>query len=250
MSGKKSGAGGGQVRPQTIDVLNQKRAALVSARERYANAKLMRDEDAMSDESRRIDALRAIIPELEKEVEVEVETAAKAKAMDRMVGIARAYGSLANELDEDEARLRAKLDEARAAIAALNARYLKLQTLTIEAAALADRFAIERPAFRSVASPAHRKLNYSLPSPTHGWMPSPQLERCEHGLRQRRNYTEIKGTPAYRIIEEAGLKAWPELSDRDKRTLAEREREREKMQRQLASLPTIPDFIPTFGGSL
>lgn len=231
-------------------LLQEKVGALEKVRTQYQRAREMRDEQEMSASARVRDALLELIPELEKESAAELEVAAKAKAEARMLGVSRAYGSLASELQEDEARVREKLDEARAVVAALNTRYAKLQMLTAEAAALADRFAIERPALRAVTSPYDRKLDYRLPSPTRGSMPSPRLERCEHGLRQRRSYAEVAGTPAYDIIAEAGLKPYPPLSDRERHTVAARERERDEERRQMRQLPKIPDGIPSMGINL
>jgi len=43
---------------------------------------------------------------------------------------------------------------------------------------------------------------------------SPVLEDDEHHLRKRRSYAEIAGSEGYRIIMEAGLKAFPPLTPR------------------------------------
>jgi hypothetical protein len=55
------------------NLLTVKRAALQESRERYATAKAMRAEDEMSEESRRIDSLRAIVDELEHDAQAELE---------------------------------------------------------------------------------------------------------------------------------------------------------------------------------
>ncbi len=101
--------GGGPARSEksntTIDamqLLNDKRCALNEARERYATARTMRDEIAMGDDTRLIDALKELIPILETEAASVLEAKGRKEAEDRLLGIKRAAGSLRAELKEDD----------------------------------------------------------------------------------------------------------------------------------------------------
>ncbi|MDP9178634.1 MAG: hypothetical protein M3O61_13210, partial [Gemmatimonadota bacterium] len=84
-----------------VDLLAEKRQAIDTARKNYTAAKSARDEQAMSDESRRIDQLKILISELEREAAVEVETAGRTEAENRLLGIKRAYGSTVATYQDD-----------------------------------------------------------------------------------------------------------------------------------------------------
>ena len=59
-------------------------------------------------------------------------------------------------------------------------------------------------------------------------------EKCEHHLRSRRTYREVANTPGAAIIEVAGPKAWPKLSERQQEMVESRERERQAEAAQVA----------------
>ena len=76
----------------------------------------------------------------------------------------------------------------------------------------------------------------------HGHVRQP-VEECEHGMRQRRTYREVAGTPGYQIIAAAGLKPFAELTETQRKQLASREEQRAREGRLWApSLPT--DVLP------
>lgn len=221
------------------DLLKQKRQARAEAQQRYELAKAARDERAMADETRLIAALDVLIPELERDVEAATAAAHTRAAQARMKGIARAHGSLCAELDEDASKVHAALDAARAAIKALNDRHRSIELLQLEARALSDRFGIAAPTLRAVVAPAGRTFDLHLPSPTHGWHPSPSIEECEHRLRApRRDYKEIRGTEGYALIQSAGLKAWPSLTAKQERVVAERNPAADPMLQEEAVIAT------------
>ncbi|MDP9178412.1 MAG: hypothetical protein M3O61_12090 [Gemmatimonadota bacterium] len=100
-----------------LDQLKQKQTGLANARERYATAKSMRDEDAMSDELRRIDSLLAIIPELEAEVADELETAGR-RAADAWIATYRHREAVVGpKIKTAQTEIQEKLDQLIAAIA-------------------------------------------------------------------------------------------------------------------------------------
>jgi hypothetical protein len=58
-------------------------------------------------------------------------------------------------------------------------------------------------------------------------------ERDETGMRKRRDYTEIRDTPAFAIIQlSGGPRAFPELTDRQRARLAEKEQQHEREAHQ------------------
>ena len=71
-----------------------------------------------------------------------------------------------------------------------------------------------------------RDVDLSLPPFWRLRVLRPSFEDCEHNLRQRRDYTEIAGTPGYAVIQTAGLKPWRELTEREREVLEDRENER------------------------
>jgi hypothetical protein len=238
MSSREVNDAEGSAPARVVDVLNEKRAALEAASERYKRAKEMRDEIAMSEESRLTDSLRDLIAVLEIEVAEATESGATQKAKSRVVAIKRAFGSVTNELDEDEKRVVEKIVELQAAIGRLNDRYSKAATLKAEAAALSDRFGLDKPELPVVIPPVRRDFVGKLVTldrglSDHASIRQP-LEQCVYKLRTRRTYAEIKQTPGFEIIQAAGLKAFPPLTERQAEIVEGRERQHEETRQQFA----------------
>lgn len=210
-----------------LALLNEKREALSAARERYATAKAMRDEGAMGDEARRIDALKDIIPELELEAAGVLEATGRKEAEERLLGIKRAYGSTVATYQDDEGRVQQAVAALREAITTLNSRARKLETLRAEAVALADRFALTAPSLATVNEP-QQDVASSLPALWRTHARRPSFEQCEHGLRERRDYTEIGGSVGYAIIQTAGLKPFRALTERESEVLEDRAEARQR----------------------
>ncbi len=208
---------------KTIELLDEKRAALSAARGRYATAKAMRDETELECEARKIDALLILIPELERDASVVLEVAGRTAATERLTGIKRAAGSAISTYGEDEKRVEQAVAALKEAITTLNGRARKLEALRAEAAALSDRFGLTAPLLTTLPEP---KQGIALPAfwRTHSVRPS--FEKCEHGLRQRRDYTEIGGTPGYVLIRRAGLRPFRELTERESAAVADTADER------------------------
>lgn len=204
-------------RENALDALNNKRAALKEARERYATARTMRDEIAMSDETRLIDALKELIPELERDAQVVVEAAGRKAAEERLLGIRRAYGSAVATYGEDEKRVEQAVAALSEAITTLNGRARKLEALSAEAAALSDRFSLAIP--KLTMPPEPQNVALALPTPWQYRVVRPSFESDEHNLRLRRDYAEIGGTSGYAIIQTAGLRPFRDLSEQEKEVL-------------------------------
>lgn len=187
---------------------------------------------------------------VERQIAETREANAKEAAQARLLGIRRAYGSVTSSLDADEKRVRQKIDELGEAITRMNDRYSQVAQLRAEAMALSDRFALPTPALPNVIPPARRGL---VTGPV-GFLDHADnlrpVEECEHRLRTRRSYGEVRDTEGYGIIEAAGLKPFPPLTQVQQRIIDERAREQEDIRRQLANLPTIPPEMAFFGGVL
>lgn len=210
--------GEGPVRENVIELLNEKRAALASARERYATARAMRDEISMGDLARQIDALLILIPELEQDAQVVCEVAGRKAAEDRLTAIKRAYGSTVASYQQDEARVVTATAALRDAITVLNQRAKKLEDLRAEAAALSDRFGLPVPSLSIVNEP-REDIAASLPPFWRHQVVRPSFEDDEHRLRQRRDYQEVGGSPGYGIIQRAGFRPFRPLTEREREVL-------------------------------
>jgi hypothetical protein len=225
-------------------LLAEKKKALEDARARYALAREMRDEQEMGIESAIIQALREIISSIETELVSDREVTGVRAAKDRLLGIKRAWDSIASSVDAAELRVVKKIAELSDEIDHLNDRYSGSVKTRVEAAALSDRFNLPKLVLPDVAPPARRDVAIemtTLPNKLRAtaWG-NESVEQDEFELRTRRTYAEASGTEGYRIIEGAGLKAWEPLTERQKEIITARLREKEQMRKQFAGLPTIP----------
>ncbi len=165
-----------------------------------------------------------------------------AVAEKRRVGIKRGAGSLADQVDQDAQRFIAAVEAVVAAARTFGERFEQYEKYRAEEAALVDRFGLDISASLPVlVAPAVRAAVVAAYDQLRGlWLPErtdafkPQVEQDETGLRQRRTYGEIAGTPGYATILDAGLPEFPALSERQREMLAERERQQATAQRQLA----------------
>lgn len=66
-------------------------------------------------------------------------------------------------------------------------------------------------------------------------------EECEHSMWVRRTYAEAAGTPGAEIIEAAGLKPFPKLSERQREIITAKAREQEQERRRMAGLPILTE---------
>ncbi len=184
------------------------------------------------------------LAEIEARLASEREGEARASADQRMVAIKRAYGSVIASLADDEGRIRECLVQLTEAIERINARYGQAVHLKAEAAALADRFGLRAPDLVNAVSPLHRVQIAPKAVPAGPASRRPKTEHCEHRMRERRDYSEIAGSPGYEIIQRAGLKPYPPLNERQQRSVDQVARENSEARRQLAELPQIPTEGP------
>jgi hypothetical protein len=179
------------------------------------------------------------LEQIERELAARREADGKAEAEQRQVGLRRAHGSKRDQYEKALERLVEIVQAVPAAAAEVDAIYRDLRKYQAEDHGLADRFGLPRSEFPAVTvpllTPQGQAVMSTLPSITlldHGHL-RPHTEKCEHGLRTRRTFKEIGNTPAYAIIERAGLRPFPELSARQVAELAAR-RDREEAERAFA----------------
>lgn len=225
---------------QRLAQMRQQIAELDAEADSLGNAvavTLAAGQDATGPRARRAEVrqLRADLREaaalLEVQLSTEREAAGKAQAERRMPGIARAYGSVRQELDDDEAKVREVAVAYQVAAERVNERYRALEMLRAEANALAERFGVPAPAFPVTVIPAMREgcaaavmAAQAVTFLDHAHI-RPDTERDEHGVRVRRTYAEIGTTEGFRIITAAGARPWPELTAKQREIVAERERQ-------------------------
>jgi hypothetical protein len=222
------------VKPKSpLELLQEKRAALGAAHALYNAGKAARNEVGMGDATRLIASLTVLCFELEAEVAGAREQDAIQRAKERVLGISRAVGSVVASTVEDRERVLSAARDFAEAVNRLNERYQQYAGLAAEDAALRDRFGITGAKIPRVTSPdetanviAAARVVEAVAYATDR-ISRPQTEKDEHGIRERRTYGEIGGTPAYAIIASAGPKAWPPLSERQQESIAALGREKE-----------------------
>ena len=137
------------------------REATLSQKIAAAHASGSGDLEKLSKQRREVRGQRAdlleAIPLLRETITRDRESAARAAAEKRLTGIARAFGSVKQELDEDEARVTVAAEAYHAAVERLNQRFKALNMLRAEAGALRDRFGVSAPALPPVVLPARRE---------------------------------------------------------------------------------------------
>lgn len=162
------------------------------------------------------------------------------EAKKRQTGIAKAYGRLQHDLTNDEAAAAAASIDYRQKVDRVNGRFRALSLLKAEAEALADRLGVPAPRFAPVVVPALREACVQSALVVggatfleHGHI-AKATEKCEHDLRTRRTYREVSGTPTAAIVETAGLRPWPALTETQEAILASRKAEAEQEARESA----------------
>jgi hypothetical protein len=169
----------------------------------------------------------ARLAEIERQIATQTEDEGRQAARERIVDINRAVGSLADLYQTKDAK---KVVEAfRAAAAALEifvARWRQVERFGAESAALADRFGVDAANIPMLVPPgrleevlrAYRALT-DIDTPDVASLDYTPFESDEYGLRKRRTYGEIVGTPGYEVIQRAGLKPFRQLTPGEQRAV-------------------------------
>lgn len=206
------------------------------------------------------EAAAAELARVEAEIAETREREAREAAEKRRVGIVRGHPSKCDAYEADVAKLLQKAEEFAAQAEKVKGRFSEVKDMEYEQAAGVHRFGLTASRLRQITAPAlHPKVQEAQVMigrafgalPEHGHRPV-AWEHDEHRLRKIRNYREIDGTDMHRIIQQAGLKPWPELTDRQREIIADRERQKaadaktaaafEREQKAVAAMP-VPGEI-------
>ena len=220
------------------------------------------DYDALAREA---EALRAVVAvpsakevavaklaRIEQQLAARREVEGTTAARERLIGIKRAYGSLLNEYGQDRGAVKAAVRALADAIEALNARAGQLRHLREEVEGLTDRFDLDAPKLAAPREP-ESELDMTLPRFWQHPLTPVGFEDDAFKLRQRRTYGEIADTDGYEIIVAAGLKPWPDLTDAQKATVAERKedlRQQQESAARFAAEAEIARALPFAGGDV
>jgi hypothetical protein len=174
------------------------------------------------------------LAQIEAQLATRRETEGKAAARQRQKEIRSAVGGSLNEYGKARDEVYAAYDVVRKAIEKLNAMAVRIRDWHAEDSALADRFEVPASKLPNPRSPDAEMDGPALPL---FWRFRPVLaarEFDEHGMRERRTYTEVGGSDAFRIIAAAGgPRPWPALTAEQQAEVAnrvvERQQEREAM---------------------
>jgi hypothetical protein len=180
------------------------------------------------------------------------------RAKERLTGIRRAVGSVVASIEEDEKRIAEAKAAYEDALRRFNNRYGQFSGLKAEAEALCSRFDIAEPSLPTVMPPALRGIDLAPAVTLVGHQRTrPRVEQCEHGLRERRTYEEVRGSDGYAIIAETGLLPFPELTDRQQDTVARRvavrekaNREHDRMAQEISETKRALDSVPGMVGAI
>jgi len=191
---------------------------------------LMRSRSEARDE--RADVLEAAAA-LRTRIEEDLEVASVASATQRLKDIRKAHGGLCRVLEDDERAVEKAAIEFKAMVERVNERFATLSMLRGEAEALCDRFPAvpAGPGFPAITVPARREVCTqaalvvgSVMFRDHGHIVK-AMQKDADGLRSRRSYREVSGTPGGAIIEAAGPRPWPALTEREQAILDGRKRD-------------------------
>src|SRR2546422_4976351 len=163
-------------------------------------AQLERELSAPSESELKAQRLARLKAEREAKRAAQLKTVAER----RRLGIKRALGSVTDQLDQDEQRYVAAVKAVVAAAATFNARIEQHEALRAEDAALADHFGLPASdlvlavaAGQREAVVAARRTLWEDAIVEHPRLVRPQVEQDETGMRHRRNYGEIAGSPGH-----------------------------------------------------
>jgi hypothetical protein len=198
------------------------------------------------------------LAQIEVQLAARRETEGKAAARQRQKEIRSAVGGSLNEYGKARDEVYAAYDVVRKAIEKLNAMAVRIRDWHAEDSALADRFEVPASRLPNPRSPDAEMDGPALPL---FWRFRPVLaatEFDEHGMRERRTYTEVGGSEAFRIITDAGgpkpfqpltPEQQAEVTDRVEEQRREREAMAEFAREAAALVQGVPE-IRTFGGKL
>jgi len=180
------------------------------------------------------EAERAALVRQERE---EREADGRTRAEERLGAIAHDHDQLLARLDRDAQAVEESAAALAARIADVNTAYAAVGDLVAEARALAHRFGLGLPALGAPVPPFRRGIALELPALAdhdHRYLQPAPTEQDDTGLRVRRTYAEIGGSPGFALIQAAGLRPFPELTARQRELAADHEHVAERERRAAA----------------
>jgi hypothetical protein len=143
------------------------------------------------------------------------EAQGRQAAVERQTGIKRGAGSKRDTYEHYVAALAAAAKSYAETAAALGDTYEDYRRFEAEDAALVDRFGVAPAGLPRLLAPdqhaaviAAARLVHEVEYAT-GRRTPPATEKDGTGLRTRRTYDEVAGTPAHAIVRAVGLKPFP-----------------------------------------
>lgn len=223
--------------------LEQKREELAQAEAKLAKAEQAMDAAAVVRLRDTVGVLRQFVGTLEQETRAEGEARGVALARERMVAIEEIHAVVRNQLAKAAKRVIEAAEVYEALAVTVNALWAGLTQHEREAEALGARFGLEPPDLPRVKVPEiHPDCVTAFERVRAVGFAGPQLyipHTEEDGSvlrRQRRDFVEINGTPAYEIIQAVGLRPWPELTPRQRELLAQDEANKTRSHTELREM--------------
>jgi hypothetical protein len=237
-----------------VGTLATKQAELMVAQEALTKALEAVDTDEIIAQQQRVTVLTNLVSILEEPARLEREAAARVEAKSRCVAIRRALGSNGAAMADYEGKVAEAARQLRDVIERMNERAWECERLRREHEALVDRFGLDGDQVMMPTSPTERELDVIMPKLVDltqvliNSTRAPITEEHEHMAWRRRTYSEVSGTEAGRIIQSAGLKPWPKLSEQQREEIEEREKRQAELRKRNADrLAVEAAFIPPEG---
>ena len=143
------------------------------------------------------------LAQVERQLKERDAAALKREAEARLLGIVRAVGSLASNLEQDDVRLLAAATAYAKAMTMLNERFLKARMYQAEALALVEVFGLPTPELPAVVVPCQRRdvreagEIVAQAQPRETFFVEPQRDE----RTTRRTFAEISGTEGFALIQ-------------------------------------------------
>ena len=228
---------------------------------RIADTTAERDQAAGAEDKALVKGLQGTIDGLEKELEATqaglalvkgqltetLEVEAKAAAEVRCGEIEKEHKEAGAKYQESADAMLAHANRFVAARTAFLEAFGKASLLKREVDALTERFTVAAPKTVALPVPASHRVLRDIPFTDYNYPDHhrlvPSMEKDE-AKRKRRDYGEVNGTQAGEIIQRAGLKPWPALTERQQKAADERARQRDREAEQAAGFAREAQRVP------
>lgn len=189
---------------------------------------------------------QAKLEAIAREEAAEREEEAQREAAERIKAISRKAGSDAASYDEAVKKFEDWVKAGSEIVQLLNRRYEALPLDSAESEALVDRFGVKGAKLPTEVLPPDVEPRVVVAMrEIQGWSFTsrrsvlPHTEQDQHRLRTRRSYLEVANTPGYEIIAKVGLKPFPDLNERQREIVAERQREHDQARENMKAIAPL-----------